>query len=137
MREFSAERPPAVAEVQVRVIRDEPARIFGNNKVGVWAEGRIRGEGVINTAGEPPIGHVHGVCPTIVELHILIIIQAGDRVIHYLVDDNRRQQRWTVVGAKAPRRKPIEVASAVRNAAERNPVFLRPVLNGVNHACAV
>src|SRR3569623_1959306 len=85
--EFAAEIPESVRRVQVRIMRDQICRILRDNKVIVWREHRLLRKCKIDSRPEAPAADVNGLRSLVIKLDLLIIVTAGNRLVHEFVDN--------------------------------------------------
>ncbi|OQA23974.1 MAG: hypothetical protein BWY59_02396 [Verrucomicrobia bacterium ADurb.Bin345] len=126
-----ANRVPAVQHAGV--IRHQVQRVLRDDEVAARGNRRARGEREGDSLDEPPVVERRRDGPLVVQFHVLVVVIAGDRVVHDLVDHHFPDAQRGVCGAGRPARQLVEVGGSVRVAPRGYGVLLGGKADRIHH----
>src|SRR5262245_24875087 len=125
-----AQRPAVVSEsiaqVELRVAREQVGHVAGNHQVSAGRNGRIGRKIKIDATGYFPSREAHRIGAAIEKLDILIRRIPGQRVIHDFVDDDLRKAARRIWGTGGGRLQISKGWGAIRTATGRRAQTLGP-----------
>ena len=120
IRERAFEIPVGVVGIEIGIVGQHPADVVGHHDVTVRRDAGVGREFEINARSEAPARKAHRGRALVVEFHILVVLRAGDGLVHDLVDDDIMDERRAVGAAGCARGHRVKLRGPIGEATGGN-----------------